>query len=84
MFISHAGLAGDQVQIQSMGGEFDYITTENGNNVAISLDDNGNTFMLDAAGNMYYDTGDARFGIYIVSASADRKDSSMREEEGSC
>ena len=59
-----------------MGGEFDYITTENGNRVAISLDENGNTFMLDAAGNMYYDTGDARFGIYIVSASAAQRASS--------
>ena len=65
-----------------MGGEFDYITTENGNRVAIALDENGNTFMLDGAGNMYYDTGDARFGIYIVSASADREGSSMRVKEG--
>lgn len=44
-----------------------YLKTGNGNQVAIGTDkDTGNIMMVDPAGNLYYDTGDQKLGIYMV------------------
>ncbi|KAK9820037.1 hypothetical protein WJX72_005356 [[Myrmecia] bisecta] len=43
-----------------------YLKTAGGNTVAVSQDAMGRISMVDAAGNLYYDTGDKRLGVYIV------------------
>ena len=44
-----------------------YVTTKGGNQVAVAEDPQGRTFFIDKAGNLYYDTGDADIGAYLVS-----------------
>ena len=35
--------------------------------MAVFTDDNGNIFLIDPNGNLYYDTGDPQLGFYFVS-----------------
>jgi hypothetical protein len=45
-----------------------YVKTAGGNTVGVKMDGEGRLYMFDRAGNLYYDTGDARLGFYIVRA----------------
>ena len=40
--------------------------TPAGNPVALFQDEQGNIFMIDPNGNLYYDTGDPKLGVYFV------------------
>lgn len=47
-----------------------YLKTAKGNQVAVGIDkESGNIMMVDHAGNLYYDTGDQKIGMYMVSPS---------------
>lgn len=43
-----------------------YLRTKGGAKVSLLQDQLGNIFMVDPAGNLYYDTGDKRLGVYLV------------------
>ena len=43
-----------------------YFRTRGGAKVSILQDQLGNIFMVDPAGNLYYDTGDKGLGVYLV------------------
>ena len=62
----HAG-AGQMPKIYTDELGIKYLKTAGGNTVAVSQDAMGRISMVDAAGNLYYDTGDKRLGAYIVS-----------------
>ncbi len=43
-----------------------YMVTQGGNQVAVSVDNQGRAYFIDQAGDLYYDTGDQRIGFYVV------------------
>ena len=43
-----------------------YFRTKGGAQVSIMEDELGNIFMKDPGGNIYYDTGDQKLGVYLV------------------
>ena len=43
-----------------------YLRTRGGAKVQVLQDQAGNLFMVDPAGNLYYDSGDKRIGMYLV------------------
>ena len=45
-----------------------YLRTKRGAKVTLQQDNLGNIYMTDPDGNTYYDTGDKRLGVYLVSA----------------
>ena len=46
-----------------------YLMTKGKEKVSVAQDQYGNVFLVDRNGNMYYDTGDKRFGMLMVSYS---------------
>ena len=44
-----------------------YMFTEGGNQVVVGEDKQGRVFFIDQNGNFYYDTGDPKLGLYMVS-----------------
>lgn len=44
-----------------------YVKTAGGNKAAVGRDELGRDYFVDAAGNIYYDTGDPKFGMFVVS-----------------
>jgi hypothetical protein len=45
---------------------FEYVTTAGGATVLFAQDEAGRVFLVDAAGDLYYDSGDPTVGWYIV------------------
>jgi hypothetical protein len=48
--------------------EFVYARTPQGNWVASAVDPAGRVFVIDQAGDLYYDSGNPQVGVYAVSA----------------
>ncbi len=44
-----------------------YLMTKGKEKVSVAQDQFGNVFLVDRNGNMYYDTGDKRYGMLMVS-----------------
>lgn len=59
--------AGDDPSVVTTKEGVTVAMTPGGNPVAVYTDDNGNIFLIDPNGNMYYDTGDPQLGFYFVS-----------------
>lgn len=51
--------------------DFVYYKTPGGHWVAVSEDSEGRHFMIDEAGDLYYDTGDPEMGIYVMDRQGD-------------
>lgn len=58
----------------------EYLTTKGGNRVAVSTDAQGHVWMVDRAGDLYFDTGDPNVGFFVVDPEGEMVN--MWEENG--